>query len=83
MFTNLAQEKQQSKQSELDAKKDAKEAREERKKLLEQIEDLTNERDRKKQLALQAVAARGQIKQHLDEAVLQVEIMKKEKLVLL
>lgn len=59
MFRNLAQEKEMSKQSEADAKRDAKEAREERKKLLKEIEDLTNERDRKKQLALQAVAARG------------------------
>jgi len=37
MFRNLAQEKELSKQSESDAKRDAKEAREERKKLLEQI----------------------------------------------
>jgi phage shock protein A len=37
------------------------------------IRDLENESKRKKQLALQAVAARGGMKQHLDDALAQIE----------
>lgn len=36
------------------------------------IKDLEHECDRKKQLAIQAVAARSEVKRHLDEAVAKV-----------
>lgn len=41
--------------------------------LEKRIRDLENESKRKKQLALQAVAARGGMKQHLDDALAQIE----------
>ena len=37
-------------------------------KLVKDRDDLKNELDRKQRLAIQAIAARGNMKQHLDEA---------------
>ena len=47
-------------------------------KLVKQIEDLTSERDRKKQLAIQAIAARSSVKEHLDRATDKIEELEKQ-----
>ena len=42
-------------------------------KLISERDDLKNELDRKQRLAIQAIAARGNMKQHLDEEKLRNE----------
>jgi len=44
------------------AKEEAREALANKGKLLKEIDDLNQEKDRKKQLAIQAIAARGNVK---------------------
>lgn len=66
-------------ESEESAKMAAKEASKQFGKLEARIKDLEHECYRKKQLALQAVAARGEIKRHLDDAIAANEGIKAEK----
>ena len=47
-------------------------------KLVKQINDLTSERDRKKQLAIQAIAARSSVKEHLDRATDKIAELEKQ-----
>jgi hypothetical protein len=79
MFRKLVEENENSKASEKDAIKKAEEAASKKGELDRKIKDLENETARKKQLAMQAVAARGEIKRHLDESLHIIEQMKLEK----
>lgn len=79
MFRKLVEENEKSKLSEKEAKLLAEDAASSKGKLESKIKDLENETARKKQLAMQAVAARGEIKRHLDESLATIEQMKLEK----
>jgi len=79
MFRKLVEENENSKASEKDAIKKAEEAASKKGELDRKIKDLENETARKKQLAMQAVAARGEIKRHLDDSLALIEKMKLEK----
>ena len=68
MFRAEAADRDRIRSEMFQAKEEAKEALANKGKLLKEIDDLSQERDRKKQLAIQAIAARGNVKQHLDEA---------------
>jgi hypothetical protein len=72
MFANLVEENNRIKKQEEMALSGAKEAVQMKADLEKRIADLLNECERKKKLSIQAVAARSEVKRHLDEAVAKV-----------
>ena len=66
IFRAEAADRKNIKEAQLKAEKEAQEARAMRKTLEARIDDLTKERDRKTKLAMQAIAARHDIKGYLD-----------------
>ena len=72
IFRAEAEDRKNIKAAQEKAEKDAEVARAMRKNLESRIDDLTKERDRRKQLALQAIAARQNIKSYLDEEKMKV-----------
>ena len=85
IFRAEAEDRKNIKAAQEKAEQDAEVARAMRRNLEARIDDLTKERDRRKQLALQAIAARQNIKSYLDEEKMKVqelqqkmEIMKQE-----
>ena len=72
MFRAEAADRDKIRAAEKKARDEARDALANKGKLLKEIDDLRSERDRKKQLSIQAIAARGNVKQHLDEANAQI-----------
>lgn len=79
MFRKLVEENELSKNAKIEAINKANEAESKKDEQDRKISDLEKEIARKKQLALQAVAARSEIKRHLDEALATIEQAKIEK----
>ena len=72
IFRAEAEDRKNIKAAQEKAEQDAEVARAMRRNLEARIDDLTKERDRRKQLALQAIAARQNIKSYLDEEKMKV-----------
>ena len=72
MFRQEAADRDRIRGAKDKAEEEAKDALSNKGKLLKEIDDLRQERDRKKQLSIQAIAARSNVKQHLDEATLKI-----------
>mmetsp|Transcript_1825 Transcript_1825/g.2450 ORF Transcript_1825/g.2450 Transcript_1825/m.2450 type:complete len:146 (-) Transcript_1825:265-702(-) len=73
MFRAEAVFRKQCKQEKDDAVEKMSFAMKQHNKLVSERDDLKNELERKQRLAIQAIAARGNMKQHLDEAKLKFE----------
>ena len=72
MFRQEAADRDRIRGAKDKAEEDAREALANKGRLLKEIDDLRSERDRKKQLSIQAIAARSNVKQHLDEATAKI-----------
>ena len=72
MFRQEAADRDRIRGAKDKAEEEAREALANKGKLLKEIDDLRSERDRKKQLSIQAIAARSNVKQHLDEATAKI-----------
>lgn len=73
MFRKLVEENEHSKAAEKIAQDMAKQAADQKGKLEDRIKNLETETIRKKQLSIQAIAAKGEIKRHLDESLHTIE----------
>ena len=78
MFRSEAADRDRIRGAKDAAEEAAREALANKGKLMKEIADLSSERDRKKQLAIQAIAARSNVKQHLDEATNKLAIFEKQ-----
>ena len=77
MFRAEAADRDRIRSEMMTAKDEAKEALAYKKRMQNQISDLEQERDRKKQLSIQAMAARSNVKQCLDDANKQINMLER------